>query len=156
MHVYLLAIGSRMPAWVDAGVAEYAKRLSGDVRFQVDAIALPKRGDMPVAQRLRQETELLEKRLEKYPHAEKVALEVKGKRLTTHQLADHLGRLRDEGRDLCLLVGGPDGLDPTLSQSCARQWSLSDLTLPHPLVRLLISEQVYRGWSLLHDHPYHR
>jgi 23S rRNA (pseudouridine1915-N3)-methyltransferase len=156
MHVHLLAIGSRMPAWVDAGVAEYAKRLSGDVRFQVDAIALPKRGEMPVAQRLRQETELLEKRLEKYPHAEKVALEVQGKRLTTHQLAEHLGRLRDEGRDLCLLVGGPDGLDPALSRACARQWSLSDLTLPHPLVRLLVSEQVYRGWSLLHDHPYHR
>lgn len=156
MYVHLLAIGTRMPAWVDAGVAEYSKRLSGDVRLQVDAIALPKRGDMPVTQRLRQETELLEKRLEKYPLAEKVALEVNGKRLTTHQLAHHLGQLRDDSRDLCLLVGGPDGLDPELSRRCSRQWSLSDLTLPHPLVRLLVAEQVYRGWSLLHDHPYHR
>lgn len=156
MWVHLLAIGNRMPDWVDAGVAEYAKRLSGDVRFQVDAIGLPKRGNMPVAQRLRQETELLEKRLKKYPDAERVALEVKGKRITTDKLATHLGRLRDDSRDLCLLVGGPDGLDPALSRSCQQQWSLSDLTLPHPLVRLLVSEQVYRGWSLLHDHPYHR
>lgn len=156
MQVFLLAIGSRMPSWVDQGVAEYQKRLVDDVRFEVDEIALPKRGSMPTSQRIKQETELLEKRLQKYPHAEKVALEVKGKRLTTHTLANAIGRLRDEGRDLCLLVGGPDGLDPALSARCQAQWSLSDLTLPHPLVRLLVSEQIYRSWSLLHDHPYHR
>lgn len=156
MWVHLLAIGTRMPAWVDAGVGEYEKRLGGDIRLHVDAIALPKRGNMPVAQRMRQETELLEKRLTKYTDADKVALEVKGRALSTPKLARHLGQLRDGGRDLCLLVGGPDGLDPTLSGRCRQQWSLSELTLPHPLVRLLVAEQVYRAWSLLHDHPYHR
>lgn len=156
MWVHLLAIGTHMPDWVEAGVAEYAKRLSGDIRFAVDAAPLPKHGSAPLVQRLKQEAELLQKRLEKYPDAEKVALEVKGKRLTTPALAQALGKLRDDNRDLCLLVGGPDGIEPALSASCARQWSLSDLTLPHPLVRLLVSEQVYRSWTLLHDHPYHR
>jgi 23S rRNA (pseudouridine1915-N3)-methyltransferase len=156
MWVHLLAIGARMPDWVEAGVDEYGKRLGGDIQFHVDAIPLPKRGNMPVSQRLRQETELLQKRMEKYPDAERVALEVKGKRLSTEALATTLGQLRDQGRDLCLLVGGPDGLEPELSHSCHRQWSLSDLTLPHPLVRLLVSEQIYRSWSLLHNHPYHR
>lgn len=156
MWVHLLAVGTHMPSWVEAGVSEYTKRLSGDIRFGVDAVALPKHGSTPVAQRLKSEAELLQKRMEKYPQAEKVALEVKGKRLTTPLLAQELGKLRDASRDLCLLVGGPDGIEPALSASCARQWSLSDLTLPHPLVRLVVSEQVYRAWSLLHDHPYHR
>lgn len=156
MQVHLVAIGARMPDWVQAGVSEYSKRLSGDVRLAIDAIALPKRGKMPQVQRIQQEKELLEKRLKKYPDAMKVALEVKGKPLTTPKLATHIKRLRDESRDLCLLVGGPDGLDAELSRACEKRWSLSDLTLPHPLVRLLVSEQVYRSWSMLHDHPYHR
>lgn len=156
MWVHLIAIGTRMPNWVDEGVAEYQKRLNADIRFQVDAIALPKRGNMPVAKRIQQETKLFRKRLEKYADAQWIALEVRSRRITTHQLAQRLGQLRDLGQDLCLLVGGPDGLDPQLSRECQQQWSLSDLTLPHPLVRLLVSEQIYRGWSLLHNHPYHR
>lgn len=144
-----------MPGWVDEGVAEYAKRLTRDIRLNIDAVPTG-RGRIPLAQRVRQETDGLQQRLDKHPDAIKVALEVKGNKLSTPQLAKKLGQWRDDSRDLCLLIGGPDGLDPALSAACDQRWSLSDLTLPHPLVRLLLAEQIYRGWSLLHNHPYHR
>ena len=83
-------------------------------------------------------------------------MEVKGRVLETAKMAQRIGTLRDEGRDLVLLVGGPDGLDPELSARCHERWSLSALTLPHPLVRVLLAEQIYRCWSLLSGHPYHR
>lgn len=156
MRVILLAIGTRMPDWVEAGTAEYQKRLAGDIRLEVEEVAMPRRDGRPVAKLIQAEAEALEKRLGKYPGASRVALEVTGRRLDTHGLSTRLGRLRDEGRDLVLLTGGPDGLCPALSRRCDERWSLSDLTLPHPLVRILIAEQVYRGWSLLAGHPYHR
>lgn len=156
MRVILLLIGNRMPGWVNTGTEEYSKRLAGDIRLELDEIAMPRRDGRPVAQLIDREAELLEKRLQKYPGAYRVALEVRGKRLDTPALAKRLGRFRDEGRDMVLLVGGPDGLSPALSASCDERWSLSDLTLPHPLVRILLAEQIYRGWSLLTGHPYHR
>jgi len=156
MKVRLLAIGTRMPDWVTSGYEEYARRLAGDVRLELEEISMPKRGKGDVGGQVSDEASALRKRLEKYPGILRVALEVKGKRLDTHGLSSKLAGLRDEGRDMALLVGGPDGLDPTLSASCDEQWSLSALTLPHPLVRVLIAEQVYRAWTLMTGHPYHR
>ncbi|MBZ2189993.1 23S rRNA (pseudouridine(1915)-N(3))-methyltransferase RlmH [Alcanivorax sp. JB21] len=156
MRVRLLALGTRMPGWVDTGVQEYAKRLAGDIRFEVEEIPLPKRSGQDTPALIRQEADTLRKRLAKHPGARTVALEVTGRRITTPKLADELGRLRDLGQDLSIIVGGPDGLCPTLSGSCDMQWSLSDLTLPHPMVRILLAEQVYRAWSILAGHPYHR
>lgn len=157
MRVRLLALGTRMPAWVEAGVAEYSRRLAGDIRFEVEEISLPKRGShVDTATLVTREAEALRKRLAKYPGATTVALEVAGRRLDTERLARELGTLRDLSQDLCILVGGPDGLCPALSAECRQQWSLSDLTLPHPLVRILVAEQVYRAWTLLAGHPYHR
>lgn len=156
MHVRLLAIGTRMPDWVNAGYDEYARRLAGDVRLALEEITMPKRGKGDVQGCIQDESQALRKRLDKYPGVLRVALEVGGRRLDTPALASKLATLRDEGRDLALLVGGPDGLDPALSRQCDEQWSLSDLTLPHPLVRILIAEQVYRAWTLMTGHPYHR
>lgn len=156
MKVRLLAIGTRMPDWVTTGYEEYARRLAGDVRLELEEISMPKRGKGDVGGLVSDEASALRKRLEKYPGILRVALEVKGKRLDTHGLSSKLAGLRDEGRDMALLVGGPDGLDPALSASCDEQWSLSALTLPHPLVRVLIAEQVYRAWTLMTGHPYHR
>lgn len=156
MRVRLLALGTRMPDWVEAGVSEYQRRLTQDIRLDIEELPLPKRGPGSDTRSLvRQEAAALEKRLAKYPGCRTVALEVTGRRLTTHQLSSELGRLRDQGQDLNVLVGGPDGLCPELSARFP-QWSLSDLTLPHPLVRILLAEQVYRAWSLLVGHPYHR
>ena len=156
MRVHLLALGTRMPDWVQTGTDEYSKRLAGDIRLEIEEIPLPKRGSTPVPTLIRQEAELLRKRMARHPGARSVALEVTGRRLTTEKLATELGHLRDLGQDLILLVGGPDGLCPELSANCDLRWSLSDLTLPHPLVRILLAEQVYRAWSILAGHPYHR
>ncbi|MDF1782015.1 MAG: 23S rRNA (pseudouridine(1915)-N(3))-methyltransferase RlmH [Alcanivoracaceae bacterium] len=156
MRVRLLVIGTRMPDWVNTGYDEYARRLAGDVRLELEEISMPKRGKGDVQNCISEEAVALRKRMDKYPGVLRVALEVGGRRLDTHKLCDKLSGLRDQGRDMILLVGGPDGLQPELSKSCDEQWSLSDLTLPHPLVRILVAEQVYRAWTLMTGHPYHR
>lgn len=156
MRVRLLAIGDRMPDWVVRGYEEYARRLAGDVRLELEEIPMPRRSKGDVARNMTDEARALRKRLEKYPGILRVALEVEGRIMTTDTLTAKLSAQRDEGRDVALLVGGPDGLCPDLSRECDERWSLSALTLPHPLVRIVIAEQVYRAWTLMTGHPYHR
>ena len=142
MRVRLIATGTRMPGWVDAGVGEYAKRLKGGIRFELVEIPLAK-------QHARMRAAI-------GPRDFTVALEVGGRAMTTPELARWLaGRLAD-GRDLALLVGGPNGLDPEISAQADLRWSLSPLTWPHGLVRIMVAEQLYRAHSLLAGHPYHR
>ncbi|MBX3702447.1 MAG: 23S rRNA (pseudouridine(1915)-N(3))-methyltransferase RlmH [Steroidobacteraceae bacterium] len=142
MRARLIAAGTRMPRWVDEGVGEYAKRLSRGLRFELVEIPLAKQHE-----RMRAAIA---------PRDFIVALEVTGQAMTTAELARWLaGRLAD-GRDLALLVGGPDGLDPELSARADLRWSLSPLTWPHGLVRIMVAEQLYRAHSLLAGHPYHR
>jgi 23S rRNA (pseudouridine1915-N3)-methyltransferase len=155
MLVRVLAVGTKMPDWVVSGVTEYQRRLSSDIRLEFEEIPLPKRrGDTQAL--VAAEAEAIQKRLQKYPAIHTVALEVLGRQISTPQLAQKMQTLRDQSQDMALLIGGPDGLDPQLSKQCHEQWSLSALTLPHPLVRILVAEQIYRGWSLLSGHPYHR
>ncbi|EDX91003.1 23S rRNA (pseudouridine(1915)-N(3))-methyltransferase RlmH [Alcanivorax sp. VBW004] len=156
MRIILLAIGTRMPAWVTEGFSEYQKRMPPEMRLTLEEIPMPKRGKGDSVSQIRAEAEALRKRLEKSPGAKTVALEVNGRALDTPALSRKLGELKDVGQDLVLLVGGPDGLCPQLSASAHERWSLSNLTLPHPLVRVLLAEQLYRGWTLLTGHPYHR
>ena len=156
MRIHLLAIGTKMPDWVNRGFAEYQKRLPPEMNLELEEIPLPKRARGDVSALVRAEGEALDKRLQKYPGAHRVALEVNGKRLDTPTLSERLGTLRDLGQDLILLVGGPDGLCPRVSAAAHERWSLSALTLPHPLVRVVLAEQLYRGWTLLAGHPYHR
>ena len=156
MRIILLAIGTRMPAWVTEGFSEYQKRMPPDMRLTLEEIPMLKRGKGDAGSQIRAEADVLRKRVEKYPGAKTVALEVNGRALDTHALSRKLGELKDVGQDLVLLVGGPDGLCPQLSASAHERWSLSNLTLPHPLVRVLLAEQLYRGWTLLTGHPYHR
>lgn len=156
MRIVLLAVGNRMPEWVDSAVQEYQKRFSGDVRFILDSIPLPRRGSESAQVVRRREAERLRARLKNYPHAHHVALEVDGRQLSTRQLAEQLQTRRAHSQDLVLLVGGPEGLCPELSANCHERWSLSRLTLAHPLVRVLVAEQMYRCWTLMVGHPYHR
>ena len=155
MKVNLLAVGSRMPAWVNDAVDEYSRRLPGDFRLEVREVPLARRGkSVNIEQCVRKEAQGLLARIGRDDFV--VALEVRGKALDTTTLARRIGRIRDEGRDLSLLVGGPDGLGQDCLDRADEQWSLSALTLPHPLVRIVVAEQVYRVWSLLNQHPYHR
>lgn len=155
MRVRLLAVGTRMPAWVNQGVEEYRRRLPRDFALEVEEIAPGQRGknaDIPRA--MAQEAERIRARLRGDERV--VALEVGGRPWSTEQLAEQAEGWRLEGRDLALLVGGPDGLAPELSAAADQRWSLSPLTLPHPLVRILLAEQLYRAWTLMVGHPYHR
>ncbi|WP_254277262.1 23S rRNA (pseudouridine(1915)-N(3))-methyltransferase RlmH [Halomonas sp. 3H] len=155
MRVRLLAVGTRMPSWVTQGVEEYRKRLPRDFALEVEEIAPGQRGknaDIPRAMAL--EAERIRARLR--GDEQVVALEVGGKAWSTEQLAEQAEAWRLEGRDVALLVGGPDGLEPGLSAAADLRWSLSPLTLPHPLVRILLAEQLYRAWTLMVGHPYHR
>nr|WP_163503553.1 23S rRNA (pseudouridine(1915)-N(3))-methyltransferase RlmH [Halomonas socia] len=155
MKLKLLAVGTKMPGWVEQGVGEYRKRLPRDFSLEIIEIAPGARGkNADIARAVASEGERMRERLK--GNEQLVALEVGGKPWSTRQLAEQAADWRLAGRDVALLVGGPDGLEPGLSASADQHWSLSPLTLPHPLVRILLAEQLYRAWTLLVGHPYHR
>jgi len=151
----LISAGSKMPAWVETGVAEYCKRLPADFALLCEEVPLGRRGKgLDLQQALRKESEALLSRVK--PEDYVVALEVTGKSLSTEAMAQRIAAIRLERQQIILLVGGPDGLGESCLQRANEKWSLSALTLPHPLVRILVAEQIYRVWTLLNGHPYHR
>jgi len=155
MHIHLLAVGEKMPAWVETGFHDYCKRLPRDWRLQLHEIPLAKRGkNATAAQWLAEEGARLRAAIPAGAHT--VALAIAGQTWTSEEFATVLQRWRDMAKPIALLIGGPDGLAPDVLAQAAERWSLSPLTLPHPLVRIVIAEQLYRAWSLLHHHPYHR
>jgi 23S rRNA (pseudouridine1915-N3)-methyltransferase len=155
MKLNLLAVGTKMPSWVSEGYMEYAKRMPRDTSLQLHEIAPAKRGKSGSAEQwMREEGQRILAAIPKDHHV--VALDVKGKPWTTEQLAEQLKSWQFDGRDVSLIVGGPDGLSSECLQRADQKWSLSALTLPHPLVRIVLSEQLYRAWTVLQNHPYHR
>lgn len=155
MRIRLLAVGTRMPGWVEDGFADYAKRLSGDISLELVEITAGKRLKASDLARVKeQEGEALLAALR--PQERVIALDVLGRQLATEDLAATLKDWQVDGRPAALLVGGPEGLSRAVLDRADEKWSLSRLTLPHPLVRIVVAEQVYRAWSLLKGHPYHR
>ncbi|MFO7594283.1 MAG: 23S rRNA (pseudouridine(1915)-N(3))-methyltransferase RlmH [Pseudomonadota bacterium] len=155
MQIHLIAVGKRMPTWVTQGYSEFAKRLPQECSLQLHEIAAGKRGkNADIARLTRQEGEQMAAAVPK--GARVVALEVTGKTWSTEQLAGRMEAWMGEGRDVALLVGGPEGIESSLSTKADERWSLSPLTLPHPLVRIVVAEQLYRAWSIIKGHPYHR
>lgn len=151
----LIAAGTRMPGWVNDGFAQYAGRFGPGLRLELTEIAVPRRGRNPDVARLRaEEGRRMLAGVDRRSCV--VALEVTGKALNTERLAAWLATRLAEGRDLAFLVGGPDGLDPECLRRADFSWSLSPLTFPHGLVRVMVAEQLYRAHSLLEGHPYHR
>jgi 23S rRNA (pseudouridine1915-N3)-methyltransferase len=144
-----------MPAWVNQGVEEYGKRMPREWKLEWREIPLARRGKDANAQQLcAREGEQI---LKAVPAGDRViALDVRGKRLSTEQLAEQLKDWQMSGDSYSLLIGGPDGLSPACLERADKRWSLSDLTLPHPLVRILLAEQLYRAWTITVNHPYHR
>ncbi len=153
MHTRLIAVGERMPAWVQQGYAEYAKRLSRELPLEL--VEIPTRGEgRDRARAIATEGERMLAALPKAAHV--VALDAAGAAWRSEELAARLQRWRLLGKDLAFLIGGPDGLAPAVLARADERWSLGPLTLPHPLVRILVAEQLYRAASLLAGHPYHR
>ena len=144
-----------MPDWVEAGIAEYRKRLPADFELLITEVPLAQRGKNPDLPRaLAKEGESSMKAVNDKDFI--IAMDVKGVMQTTEQLAESLGKLRDQGRNIAMFVGGPDGLAPECLKAADARWSLSSLTFPHPVVRIILAEQIYRAWSILAGHPYHR
>ena len=155
MRIRLIAVGSKMPAWVNEGFEEYRKRLNQDVTVELVEIPAGKRGKNADIDRITEkEGELMLAAI--HPSDYVIALDVQGQRLSTEKLSQQLEKRLQQGNHVALLIGGPEGLAPQCRSKARESWSLSDLTLPHPLVRVLIAEQLYRAWSILKGHPYHR
>ncbi|MEZ5538824.1 MAG: 23S rRNA (pseudouridine(1915)-N(3))-methyltransferase RlmH [Pseudomonadales bacterium] len=155
MKLTLVAVGTRMPSWVQAGYEDYAKRLPRDCSLSLREIPLATRGkNTDTARAIEKESEAM---LAAIPAQERViALDIPGKPQTTASMADALRTWQMQGGNTSFLIGGPDGLSSACITRAQESWSLSGLTLPHPLVRIVLAEQLYRAWSLLNNHPYHR
>ena len=155
MKIHLIAVGERMPAWVQQGYEEYARRLPRECALRLVEIAPGRRGkNADTARAVQDEGRRLLAAIPK--GARVIALEVDGRPWSTEQLADQLRSWLGGGSDIALLVGGPEGLSDEARAAAGQRWSLSPLTLPHPLVRVILAEQLYRAWSILNNHPYHR
>jgi 23S rRNA (pseudouridine1915-N3)-methyltransferase len=155
MQIHLIAVGEKMPRWVQDGYGEYAKRLPAECALRLIEVPAGKRvKNADLARIIRDESERMLAAIPK--GAAVVALEIGGRSWSTEQLAHNLDDWMGSGVDLALLVGGPDGLGDAARRAAGQLWSLSPLTLPHPLVRVVLAEQLYRAWSILRNHPYHR
>jgi len=156
VHLRVIAVGTRMPAWVDAAFDDYARRLRGTWRVELREVAPAHRGETgrasvtAVAQEARRILGLLSARDTVVP------LDERGHEFSTLELASWLDRQRAAGDSLSFIIGGPDGLSPEVLARGQRSWSLSRLTLPHALARVLLIEQLYRASTVLGGHPYHR
>jgi 23S rRNA (pseudouridine1915-N3)-methyltransferase len=155
VRIHLLAVGQRQPEWVSAGFRDYARRMPKEC-----ALAL---AEVPAAKRTRGTSperaladEALRLRAAIPRTAGVVALDERGVALSTADLAHRLQTWLASGRDMALLIGGPDGLAPPIKEDVDLIWSLSPLTLPHGLVRVIVAEALYRAWSVIQRHPYHR
>ncbi|WP_434050327.1 23S rRNA (pseudouridine(1915)-N(3))-methyltransferase RlmH [Marinobacter salarius] len=155
MRLRLVCVGQKMPEWVSQGYNEYARRMPPELSLDLVEIPLAHRGKNPDIPRLMQrEGDAILSALG--PRDRVIALEIGGRNWSTEKLAGQLENWQLDGRDVSFLVGGPDGLADICRDRADQLWSLSALTLPHPLVRILLAEQLYRAWSVTRNHPYHR
>ena len=154
MKLWLVAVGQRQPAWADAAYAEFAKRFPPEARLELRAVKAEPRSGKTAEQLLAAEGARIEAALPR--GVRRVVLDEHGTRLTTVQLAARLKAWLNDGRDVALLIGGPDGLDASLKATADETLRLSDLTLPHAFVRVLLAEALYRAWTVMVNHPYHR
>ena len=154
MKLLLVAVGQRLPAWADEAYQDYAKRFPPDLRLELKAVKAEPRSGKTAEQLMAAEAVRIEAALPK--GVRRVVLDEHGTRLTTVQLAQRLTAWTHDGRDAALVVGGPDGLAAPLKASADETLRLSDLTLPHAFVRVLLAEALYRAWTVTINHPYHR
>ena len=154
MRLRILAVGARQPAWVDTATQDYLRRIRPPWRLELVALEAPTRGARGAADAVRREGERVLAALRERERV--VLLDETGKTLSTRELAARLEASATAAPDVALLIGGPDGHAPAVRERAAESWSLSKLTLPHGLARVMLVEQLYRAQSLLLGHPYHR
>jgi len=155
MRVNVVAVGTRLPQWQQQGFQEYAKRLPRECAMGLTEIPAATRAkSKPTQQSIRKESERMLAAVTRNDYV--IALDQPGVQYSSEDLAGLLGTWLARGRDIALLIGGADGLSPACLSRAELRWSLSELTLPHGLVRVMVAEQIYRAWSIHRGHPYHR
>ena len=146
MKLWVVAVGHKMPQWVETATQDYVKRMPRDCAIEIKEL----KPDISPAKEAIKIREALPK------NALIIALDERGKDISTAQMAEQLGHWRTLGTDVVLLIGGADGLDASIKEEAQTMWRLSSLTLPHAMARVLLVEQLYRAWTILQGHPYHR
>ena len=155
MQIDLIAVGKRMPTWIETAVKEYIKRLPKNIPFNLIEITPAIRSKNNNSENFKQqEQEKIETALSS--NSIIIALDEKGKSISSQNLANQLQTWIDEQQHISLIIGGADGLSEPLKKKANQTWSLSTMTLPHGLVRVMLVEQIYRAWSITQNHPYHR
>lgn len=155
MQITIVAVGKKMPPWIDQGAEEYTKRFPTDIKVKLVEVATVKRNKSTNKEKaIQKEATSIDKVIKKDHY--RIALDERGTQCTTKAFSQKLETWLASGRGVVFIVGGADGLDPSLMDSADEVWSLSKLTLPHAMVRVLLLEQLYRAWSILNKHPYHR
>lgn len=155
MDLLVAAVGQRMPAWVNQAWTEYSRRMPPELTLSLREIPLAKRGKNADIKRLKAvESQALHDAMP--ARARVIALDIQGQAWSTEKLAANLENWLGEGRDVGFMIGGPDGISDDIMQQADSRWSLGPLTLPHPLVRVVLAEQLYRAWTITRNHPYHR
>ena len=154
MRLVIVAVGQRVPDWAQTAWDDYAKRFPHELKIELKAVKTEPRGSKTVDQLYAAERKRIEEAIPK--GARIVALDERGTNLRTTALAERLKEWQLGGGDVALVIGGPDGLDPEFRHAAHERVRLSDLTLPHAMVRVLLIEQLYRAWSINANHPYHR
>jgi 23S rRNA (pseudouridine1915-N3)-methyltransferase len=154
MRLLIVAVGQRIPDWAQTAWDDYAKRFPSELKVELKAVKTVPRGSRTVEQLMAAERKRIEEAIPKGTRI--VALDERGTALTTVALASKLKDWQLGGTDVALVIGGPDGLEPAFRQAAHERIRISDLTLPHAMVRVLLIEQLYRAWSINANHPYHR
>ncbi|OGT41193.1 MAG: 23S rRNA (pseudouridine(1915)-N(3))-methyltransferase RlmH [Gammaproteobacteria bacterium RIFCSPHIGHO2_12_FULL_40_19] len=155
MQINIIAVGKNMPTWVSDGYAEYANRMPSDYRVQLIEISPEKRmKNSDIVKIIALEEAKISAAIQKGSYC--IALDRIGKTGDTKTLAKRLQTWHDSQQEICFVIGGPEGLSEAFLKNADEIWSLSAMTLPHPLVRIVLSEQIYRAWSITINHPYHR
>lgn len=155
MKISLIAVGTKMPAWVTTAFTEYQKRLPKQCQLELVEIAAKHRGkNADIARILRDEAQAIQQAVG--PKQQIIVLDRKGKHISTEDLSKKLQTWIDDNQDIALIIGGPEGVDPQMLATAVQKWSMSAMTFAHPLVRVMVAEQVYRAWSIIAGLPYHR
>ncbi len=155
MQIDLIAVGKRMPAWIETAVKEYSKRLPKNIQFKIVEIAPALRGkNNNVEYYKKKEQENIELALT--PKAIIIALDERGESMSSEKLANQLQAWNDEQQHISIIIGGADGLTDEIKKKANHIWALSRMTMPHGLARVMLVEQIYRAWAIIQSHPYHR
>jgi len=157
MRLFLVAVGQRQPAWADTAYEEFAKRFPPEMRLELKVVKAETRGSKTAEQLMAAEAARIEAALQSLGRGvRRIILDERGERRTSMQLAERMKLWMGEGRDAALIIGGPDGLAGPLKATADETLRLSDLTLPHAFARVLLAEGLYRAWTVMTNHPYHR